>query len=127
MSFFFLMIRRPPRSTLFPYTTLFRSWIVGAGYDQNRLAERRHPTAAELDLVAPRHRVWLRHTSGHMAVVNGPVLEAIGVDRVATPPGGHIERDAHGRPTGLLQESAQALVRDLVYPYALDDIEAAID
>src|SRR5689334_24700284 len=25
-SFFFLMIRRPPRSTLFPYTTLFRSW-----------------------------------------------------------------------------------------------------
>src|SRR3712207_8432813 len=26
MSFFFLMIRRPPRSTLFPYTTLFRSW-----------------------------------------------------------------------------------------------------
>src|SRR2546422_9664828 len=26
--FFFLMIRRPPRSTLFPYTTLFRSWAV---------------------------------------------------------------------------------------------------
>src|SRR2546430_8320252 len=32
--FFFLMIRRPPRSTLFPYTTLFRSHVgghVGAG------------------------------------------------------------------------------------------------
>src|SRR3712207_5412839 len=35
MLFFFLMIRRPPRSTLFPYTTLFRSsvdhveWVVG--------------------------------------------------------------------------------------------------
>src|SRR3712207_7128711 len=27
MFFFFLMIRRPPRSTLFPYTTLFRSWV----------------------------------------------------------------------------------------------------
>src|SRR5256885_16355459 len=27
--FFFLMIRRPPRSTLFPYTTLFRSPITG--------------------------------------------------------------------------------------------------
>src|SRR5438067_10021868 len=27
--FFFLMIRRPPRSTLFPYTTLFRSWLHG--------------------------------------------------------------------------------------------------
>src|SRR5205809_4711320 len=27
--FFFLMIRRPPRSTLFPYTTLFRSLVLG--------------------------------------------------------------------------------------------------
>src|SRR2546427_6714512 len=27
--FFFLMIRRPPRSTLFPYTTLFRSVLIG--------------------------------------------------------------------------------------------------
>src|SRR5437879_13759728 len=27
--FFFLMIRRPPRSTLFPYTTLFRSMVIG--------------------------------------------------------------------------------------------------
>src|SRR5258705_6390286 len=29
--FFFLMIRRPPRSTLFPYTTLFRSLEDGGG------------------------------------------------------------------------------------------------
>src|SRR3712207_9333692 len=29
--FFFLMIRRPPRSTLFPYTTLFRSWDIQWG------------------------------------------------------------------------------------------------
>src|SRR2546421_6378952 len=28
---FFLMIRRPPRSTLFPYTTLFRSWKIRSG------------------------------------------------------------------------------------------------
>src|SRR2546426_11952832 len=30
LHFFFLMIRRPPRSTLFPYTTLFRSLLQGA-------------------------------------------------------------------------------------------------
>src|ERR1022692_3577542 len=36
MPFFFLMIRRPPRSTLFPYTTLFRS-----GSPQNRTSGRR--------------------------------------------------------------------------------------
>ena len=34
--FFFLMIRRPPRSTLFPYTTLFRSgWKTPAGLDMS--------------------------------------------------------------------------------------------
>src|SRR3712207_6899401 len=37
MWFFFLMIRRPPRSTLFPYTTLFRS-----ERDERRRARRRH-------------------------------------------------------------------------------------
>src|SRR2546430_16820173 len=44
--FFFLMIRRPPRSTLFPYTTLFRSlrrarkpsWILSANRSQPRRA-----------------------------------------------------------------------------------------
>src|SRR5215472_18731436 len=37
--FFFLMIRRPPRSTLFPYTTLFRSLDLGAvmGWLRHRL------------------------------------------------------------------------------------------
>src|SRR2546430_12547219 len=34
--FFFLMIRRPPRSTLFPYTTLFRSLCLDAGLDHGR-------------------------------------------------------------------------------------------
>src|SRR2546427_13241339 len=40
--FFFLMIRRPPRSTLFPYTTLFRSGLVllGAGVDLLHAAVR---------------------------------------------------------------------------------------
>src|SRR5256885_11924932 len=33
VSFFFLMIRRPPRSTLFPYTTLFRSFRAGRSGD----------------------------------------------------------------------------------------------
>src|SRR5215216_5580294 len=31
--FFFLMIRRPPRSTLFPYTTLFRSSVLVEAHD----------------------------------------------------------------------------------------------
>src|SRR3990167_5462666 len=39
--FFFLMIRRPPRSTLFPYTTLFRSVIDEVRHDRRRLGARR--------------------------------------------------------------------------------------
>src|SRR5260370_35950503 len=36
-SFFFLMIRRPPRSTLFPYTTLFRSWSLTCHRPRRRI------------------------------------------------------------------------------------------
>src|SRR3712207_8853336 len=47
VSFFFLMIRRPPRSTLFPYTTLFRSaQVLGQGEigeDAASLGHQRHP------------------------------------------------------------------------------------
>src|SRR3712207_8240817 len=55
--FFFLMIRRPPRSTLFPYTTLFRSGkgvVAGAGGDEGRAGAdlrkvvRAHPELALL-------------------------------------------------------------------------------
>src|SRR3712207_8218620 len=41
--FFFLMIRRPPRSTLFPYTTLFRS--RNSTYETRLLILRTHPGA----------------------------------------------------------------------------------
>src|SRR3712207_7062466 len=44
LSFFFLMIRRPPRSTLFPYTTLFRSDV-----DERQIGRRDPP-------VRPRRR-----------------------------------------------------------------------
>src|SRR3712207_8131310 len=40
-TFFFLMIRRPPRSTLFPYTTLFRSRVPGGRQGRDRLHRRR--------------------------------------------------------------------------------------
>src|SRR5439155_23542763 len=41
-SFFFLMIRRPPRSTLFPYTTLFRSVRLSFSHEARPLRHRRH-------------------------------------------------------------------------------------
>src|SRR2546429_8304479 len=43
ISFFFLMIRRPPRSTLFPYTTLFRSVPAAASSRSRRRPSRSAP------------------------------------------------------------------------------------
>jgi len=102
------------------------SWIMGAGYDQNALAGQ-HPTAAALDRVAPDHRVWLKHTSGHMGVANSRVLHESGAPLAADPEGGRIVRDPAGQPTGLLQERAQNLVRDLLFPFQADVLVHAID
>src|SRR5947199_7952204 len=49
--FFFLMIRRPPRSTLFPYTTLFRSHQVERDLERPRL-DLGHPRLGRLDQLA---------------------------------------------------------------------------
>jgi predicted amidohydrolase YtcJ len=105
-------------------TTPEGDWVIGAGYDQNKLAEGRHPTAAELDAVAPRHRVWLKHNSGHMCTVNSLVLADI-ADR-PVPDGGVVVVGDDGRPNGLLLEQAQALVRQLTYPMSVDRMVAAI-
>src|SRR3712207_7890650 len=43
IAFFFLMIRRPPRSTLFPYTTLFRSTPAGNAAMRVRTARKANP------------------------------------------------------------------------------------
>jgi predicted amidohydrolase YtcJ len=100
------------------------TWLVGAGYDQNKLGA--HPTRAGLDAVAGDHLVWLKHTSGHMCVVNSAVLERIGPVPQAVPEGGVAELDERGEPTGLLQEQAQNLVRDLVRPYPAEMLAGAI-
>src|SRR2546429_4533725 len=43
--FFFLMIRRPPRSTLFPYTTLFRSHVAAVAKPPRGRGARQGPEA----------------------------------------------------------------------------------
>src|SRR5437773_3657466 len=52
--FFFLMIRRPPRSTLFPYTTLFRSAVEGL----NCALAVGLSQAAPFDMVYERYSLW---------------------------------------------------------------------
>jgi predicted amidohydrolase YtcJ len=63
-----------------------------------------------------------------MCVVNSPVLAALGLDAAATEvDGGRVATDADGRPNGLLEERAQALVGMLVYPFPVAELTDAID
>src|SRR2546430_12250320 len=48
------MIRRPPRSTLFPYTTLFRSEYIHRGPLQMRIWEERDPITHQVDRKSTR-------------------------------------------------------------------------
>lgn len=97
-------------------------WVVGAGYDQNKLVERRHPTAAELDRAAPDHPVMLQHNSGHMMTVNTRLLTLARVGELPIPPGGEVVVGAAGRPTGLLLEQAQDLVTRLYKPHSVAEV-----
>ncbi|MTD56965.1 amidohydrolase [Amycolatopsis pithecellobii] len=99
-------------------------WIVGSGYDQNRLIGG-HPTRHGLDRAAPGHLVRLQHNSRHMVVVSSNVLDQL--DLANVPAGGDVVLDDDGSPTGLLREQAQLLLRPLIYPTPLDTLVRAID
>jgi predicted amidohydrolase YtcJ len=100
-------------------------WIIGAGYDQTKTGA--HPHRDALDAIAPGHRVWLKHTSSHMCVVNSVVLDDLGIAESAPDvDGGRVTTDAAGRPTGLLEERAQQLVGDLTHPYPLATLTDAV-
>src|SRR3712207_7429577 len=74
VDFFFLMIRRPPRSTLFPYTTLFRSWI--------RLVR---PALQNFQRLGPaRHRLVHGTPVAKLKMKNFPVCRIIVQDRKST-------------------------------------------
>jgi predicted amidohydrolase YtcJ len=86
-------------------------WVRGFGLNWARLAEGRLPTRADLDRITVAHPVVLVHVSGHYVLVNSRALGERGIgDQVADPPGGTVERDAAGRPTGILRDAATNLV-----------------
>ena len=87
-------------------------WLLGRGWDQTRLAEKRLPTRFDLDSVSPDNPVIFYHQSGQVCVVNSKALELAGVTRLTpVPPGGAIDRDAEtDEPTGVLRDNATNLI-----------------
>lgn len=87
-------------------------WILGRGWDDSKLSEKRVPTRWDLDQISPDHPVFLKRTCGHVAVANSKALEIGGVTMDSIDlPGGHIQKDVvSGEPTGILEERAQELI-----------------
>lgn len=82
--------------------------IIGSGYDDSALAERRHPTRHDLDAVQADSPLLIVHTSGHFGVMNSAMLQLAGIGPdTPNPPGGIIRREADGKtPDGVLEETA---------------------
>lgn len=102
------------------------TWILGRGYDDNKLEERRHPTRHDLDRATTEHPVVIVNGSGHLSAVNSKALEVAGVTKgTPDPEGGHFVLDADGYPNGVLHETAQQPVRGKVpVPTLEDHVEA---
>jgi predicted amidohydrolase YtcJ len=93
-------------------------WIVGMGYDDTLLEERRHPTRRDLDRASQEHAIAVLHISGHLAVTNSRGLERLEIDRdTPDPEGGLIRRDPEtGEPDGVLEETAMHGVQEQLLP-----------
>lgn len=85
--------------------TLSEQWIQGYGYDDTLLEEKRHPTKADLDKVAPNHPVMLTHVSSHFGVINSKALEMANItEDTPDPKGARFGRDEDGKLNGILHE-----------------------
>src|SRR5258708_4156479 len=90
LSLFFLMIRRPPRSTLFPYTTLFRSLVLGviapvvASIDNPAVDEYVPPVYAPVPVKVTGSAVASEIQNGVPAYVMAAVGTAVIVTDVVT-------------------------------------------
>jgi len=86
-------------------------WVrVVGGWTEFQFAERRMPTLDEINAVSPDTPVFVLHLYDR-AFLNGAALRAVGYTKdTPDPPGGEIQRDRHGNPTGLLIAKPNAMI-----------------
>ena len=99
------MLREQARRTPPP------QWVrVIGGWTEFQFAERRMPTLEEINAVSPDTPVFVLHLYDR-AFVNRAALRALGYTKeTPDPPGGEIQRDKSGNPTGLLIAKPNALI-----------------
>ncbi|MEN2416309.1 amidohydrolase [Flavobacterium mesophilum] len=86
-------------------------WVrVVGGWSEFQFAERRMPTLEEINAIAPDTPVFILHLYDR-AFMNRAALRAVGYNKnTPAPPGGHIERDSNGEPTGLIIATPNAMI-----------------
>lgn len=91
-----------------PQNRAYSGWIVGTGFDDSVIEEKRFLTKHDLDKVSEDHPVMVLHISGHFAIVNSVGLEKLGInENTPDPEGGLIRRMPGGNePNGVLEELA---------------------
>jgi len=86
-------------------------WVrVIGGWSEFQFAEKRMPTLQEINEIAPDTPVFILHLYDR-ALLNAAALRAVGYNKnTPDPPGGRIERDKNGNPTGILIAEPNALI-----------------
>lgn len=86
-------------------------WVrVVGGWSEFQFAERRMPTLDEINKASPDTPVFILHLYGR-ALLNRAAIRVLGIGKdTPNPPGGLIERDSRGEPTGLLIAKPSALI-----------------
>ena len=86
-------------------------WVrVVGGFTEHQFAEKRLPTLAEINAIAPDTPVFILHLYDR-ALLNAAALRVVGYTKdTPNPPGGEIQRDAAGNPTGLLLAHPNATI-----------------
>lgn len=102
-------------------------WVLGHGWQQNDW-DGNFPTATELDAVSPNNPVYLTAKSLHAAWANTSALKLANItDETPDPKDGAVHRDANGKATGVMLETAMALVNAAVPEPTLAELEAAFE
>ena len=91
-------------------------WILGRGWDHT-LWNNRLPTRQDLDDIAPDNPVFFQRVDGHIAWTNSLAFKLAKVTRdTKAPEGGEIVKDDKGEPAGVVKETAQSLIANVIPP-----------
>jgi predicted amidohydrolase YtcJ len=90
-------------------------WILGGGWDETLWPVKATPTRWDLDEVSDGHPVFLVRIDGHIAVASTRALQLASITLASrNPQGGRIDRNDAGEPTGILRETAQGAVENVI-------------